>query len=53
MRLSFRSKKEFYTSEASGNKLRLVKALGNRSQSYVGFKRLGWLVSIHKEYIGG
>ncbi len=54
MRLSFRSKKEFYKSEASGNKLRLVKALGNRSQSYTDrFLRDSVVVSIHTRNIGG
>ena len=54
MRLSFRSKKEFYKSEASGNKLRLVKALGNRTQSYTDrFLRDSVVVSIHTRNIGG
>ena len=54
MRLSFRSK-EFYKSEASRNKLRLVKALGNRTQSYTDrFLRDSVVVKYsYKEYIGG
>ena len=54
VRLTFRSKKEFYRFGASDSAPRLVKALGDRTQAFVDkYLRDSVVVTIHTRNIGG
>ena len=53
MRLTFRSKKEFYRFNANADTPRLVKALGDRTQAFVDkYLRDSVVVTIHTRNIG-
>ena len=53
VRLTFRSKTEFYRFEASADKPRLVKGLGDRTREFLDrFLRDSVVVSIHTRNIG-
>ena len=54
VRLTFRSKKEFYRFEAKADTPRFVKALGDRTQAFVDrYLRDSVVVTIHTRNIGG
>ena len=54
VRLTFRSKKEFYRFDAKADTPRLVKALGDRTQAFVDkYLRDSVVVTIHTRNIGG
>ena len=54
VRLTFRSKKEFYRFNANADTPRLVKALGDRTQAFVDkYLRDSVVVTIHTRNIGG
>ena len=54
VRLTFRSKQDFFKSEAKPDKPRLMQGLGNRSREFIDkYLRESILVSIHTRNIGG